>query len=88
MVGGESIGRGLEGDAPGTAAQALTAILETQYLRYLIIASWAVAMWSTVGIKLAVAWFVATLTAGAVRGWTERRASRRERQGWALSFRL
>ncbi len=86
MVGGESIGRGLEGDAPGTAAQALTAILETQYLRYLIIASWAVAMWSTVGIKLAVAWFVATLTAGAVRGWTERRASRRERQGWGTVF--
>lgn len=86
MVGGESIGRGLEGDAPGTAAQALTAILETQYLRYLIIASWGMAMWATVGIKLAVAWFAATLTAGAIRGWTERRASRRERQGWGTVF--
>ena len=36
MVGSDGI-KGLDGQAPGEAAQALTAILQTQYLRYLII---------------------------------------------------
>ena len=34
--------KGLDGQAPGEAAQALTAILQTHYLRYMIIVSWAV----------------------------------------------
>lgn len=89
MVGGDSIGRGLEGDAPGTAAQALTAILETQYLRYLIIASWGVAMCASVGFTIGLGWFSATLLAGAFRSWTERcAASRREQQGWGTVFPL
>lgn len=86
MVGGESIGRGLEGDAPGSAAQVLTSILETQYLRYLIIASWGVAMIAAVNVTVGLGWFVATVLAGAVRGWTERRASRREGDGWGTVF--
>jgi len=86
MVGGDSLGRGLEGETPGSAAQALTAILETQYLRYLIIASWGLAMWAAVGFRTGFLWFVITLTAGALRSWTERRASRREHQGWGTVF--
>ncbi|WP_242913312.1 ATP-binding protein [Brevundimonas pishanensis] len=86
MVGGGSIGRGLHGDVPGSAGQALSAILETQYLRYLIIVSWGVAMCATVGLKVGMAWFVATLTAGMLRSLAERRASRREQNDWGTIF--
>ena len=82
MVGGGSIGRGLGGDAPGAAAQALSAILETQYLRYLIILSWGVAVCAALGWVTGLGWLVATLIAGTIRSAAERRASRRERQGW------
>ena len=86
MVGGSSIARGLGGDAPGSAAQALSAILETQYLRYLIILSWGLALCSAVGLKLGLGWLLVTLIAGAVRGMAEMRASRRERSGWGTVF--
>lgn len=82
MVGAGSISRGLAGDTPGTAAQSLSAILETQYLRYLIILSWGVAMCAAVGFTTGIGWLVATLLAGMVRSLAERRASRRDRQGW------
>ncbi|WP_292054390.1 MULTISPECIES: ATP-binding protein [unclassified Brevundimonas] len=88
MVGGSSIGRGLDGDVPGSAAQALSAILETQYLRYLIILSWGLALCSAVGLKLGLGWLVVTLAAGAVRGLAERRASRREQSDWGTVFPL
>ena len=37
MVGSDGLGKGLEGLAASEAAQALAAMLQTQYLRYLII---------------------------------------------------
>lgn len=86
MVGGSSIGRGLDGDAPGSAAQALSAILETQYLRYLIILSWGLALCAAVGFRLGLAWLIVTMIAGTVRGLAERRASRREQSGWGTVF--
>ncbi|CAL1691983.1 Sensor histidine kinase RcsC [Brevundimonas subvibrioides] len=88
MVGSEDIGKSLEGarSGAGEAAQALTAILQTQYLRYLIIASWAVGLWGTVGTLQAVLWFVATVAAGSVRGAFERRMSGRVDAGWGLIF--
>lgn len=86
MVGGNSIGGGLHSDVPGSATQALSAILETQYLRYLIIISWGVAMCVTVGIPIGVGWFLATLTAGMVRSLAERRASRRKKEDWGTIF--
>lgn len=88
MVGSEDIGKSLEGarSGAGEAAQALTAILQTQYLRYLIIASWAVGLWGTVGTLQAVLWFVGTVAAGSVRGAFERRMSGRVDAGWGLLF--
>ena len=47
MVGSEGI-KGPDGQAPGEAAQALTVILQTHYLRYMIIVSWAVGVVATV----------------------------------------
>ena len=70
----------------GDAAQALKAILQTQYLRYLIIASWAVGLLGVIGGIEALVWFVGTLAAGALRGVVERRVSRRVDKGWGLIF--
>lgn len=87
MVGSEGVATGLTaGQRAGEAAQALTAILQTQYLRYVIIFSWAVGLFGTVGWNAALIWFVATLTAGALRGAFERRLSGRVGAGWGLLF--
>ena len=88
MVGSEDVGKSLDGarGGAGEAAQALTAILQTQYLRYLIIASWAVGLWGTVGTLEAVLWFSATVAAGAIRGAFERGMSGRVDAGWGLVF--
>lgn len=87
MVESDGIGKGLAaGQAPGEAAQALRAILQTQYLRYLIIASWGLGLLATVGATTAVVWFIATLAAGALRGAVEKRLSDRVGAGWGLIF--
>ena len=78
--------KGLDGQAPGEAAQALTAILQTHYLRYLIIVSWAVGVIVTVGLAQGLTWFVATLAAGALRGEVEKRVSQRVGAGWGMVF--
>ena len=72
----------------GDAAQALTAILQTQYLRYLIIASWAVGLLATVGWWQAILWFMLTLGAGSFRGWVEHRLRQKVDDGadWGLVF--
>jgi len=85
MVGSEAIGKGL-GPSAGEAAQALTAILQTQYLRYIIIASWAIGLLGTVGWVAALIWFIVTLGAGAIRGAFERRMADRMDIGWGLAF--
>ena len=72
--------------AGSEAAQALAAILQTQYLRYFIIASWAIALFATVGPTGAVGWFVLTMAAGAVRGWFEKRIAGRVGTGYGLIF--
>ncbi|MBX9614138.1 MAG: response regulator [Caulobacteraceae bacterium] len=97
MVGSEDIGKSLGGGpsakvagagegGAGEAAQALTAILQTQYLRYLIIASWAVGLFGTVGLVPALVWFCGTIAAGGVRGAFERRMAGRVDAGWGLLF--
>ncbi|MNK20919.1 Autoinducer 2 sensor kinase/phosphatase LuxQ [compost metagenome] len=78
--------KGLDGQAPGEAAQALTAILQTHYLRYLIIVSWAVGVIATVGLVSGLTWFAATLAAGALRGEVEKRVSQRAGAGWGMVF--
>lgn len=72
--------------APGEAAAALKAILQTQYLRYLIITSWALGLLATLGPMTAGLWFVGTLAAGAARGAVEKRISERVGAGWGLLF--
>ncbi|MBN8528860.1 MAG: response regulator [Caulobacterales bacterium] len=87
MVGSDGVDRGLAmGQRPGEAAQALTAILQTQYLRYIIIFTWSIGLFAVVGWNTALAWFVATLSAGALRGVFERRLSGRVGVGWGLIF--
>jgi signal transduction histidine kinase/CheY-like chemotaxis protein len=91
MVGSDEIGKDLGASPgahaqPGEAAQALTAILQTQYLRYLIIASWALGLLATVGVVEATVWFCGTVAAGAVRGSFERRMAGKVASGWGLLF--
>jgi len=84
MVGSDGIGKSLGGT--GEAAQALTAILQTQYLRYIIIASWAVGLVAVTGVRNAILWFFATIAAGAVRGAFEKRMADQVGAGWGLMF--
>lgn len=83
MVETDGIG---QDSAPGEAAAALRAILQTQYLRYLIITSWALGLLATLGPMKAGLWFVGTLAAGAARGAVEKRISERVGAGWGLVF--
>ncbi|MDB5422190.1 MAG: integral rane sensor hybrid histidine kinase [Brevundimonas sp.] len=87
MVGSDGIAKGLgAGQDAGEAAVALTAILQTQYLRYIIIASWGVGLLGTVGWIAALTWFLLTLGAGAVRGAFEKRMADKVGAGWGIIF--
>jgi len=89
MVESDGIGKALAGEQrPGEAAQALRAILQTQYLRYLIIASWAVGLLPVVGGVNALIWFLGTVAAGALRGQVEKGVSSRVGSGWGMVFQL
>ena len=87
MVESDGVARALEDDQrAGDAAQALTAILQTQYLRYMIITSWAVGLLGTVGLWPALLWFGGTLAAGSLRGLVEHRLSHRVGTNWGVIF--
>ncbi|WP_372707742.1 ATP-binding protein [Brevundimonas sp.] len=87
MVESDGIGNATAGEQePGEAAQALRAILQTRYLRYMIIASWALGLLAVVSPVVAVVWFCMTVAAGALRGEVERRISKRVGSGWGLVF--
>jgi signal transduction histidine kinase/ActR/RegA family two-component response regulator len=87
MVESDGIGKSINGEpGAGEAAQALRAILQTQYLRYMIIGTWAVGLMATVGLGTAALWFVGTVAAGALRGAVEKRISDRVGSGWGLVF--
>ena len=87
MVESDGIGKSTSGEpGSGEAAQALRAILQTQYLRYMIIGAWALGLLATVGPLVALLWFVGTVAAGAIRGSVEKRISDRVGTGWGLVF--
>ena len=87
MVESDGVAKALEGEQrAGDAAQALTAILQTQYLRYMIIVSWAVGLLGTVGLWPALLWFGGTLAAGSLRGLVEHRLSHRVGTNWGVIF--
>ena len=87
MVESDGIGKSISGEpGAGEAAQALRAILQTQYLRYMIISTWALGLLATVGFTSALLWFVGTVAAGAIRGAVEKRISDRVGTGWGLVF--
>ena len=87
MVESDGITKPVSGEpGSGEAAQALRAILQTHYLRYLIITSWAVGLLAVVGPFAAALWFFGTIAAGALRGSVEKRISQRVGAGWGLIF--
>ncbi|HEY0599244.1 ATP-binding protein [Brevundimonas sp.] len=87
MVESDGISKPANGEpGSGEAAQALRAILQTQYLRYLIISSWAVGLLAVVGPVASVMWVFGTIAAGALRGAVEKRISQRVGAGWGLIF--
>ena len=87
MVESDGISKPAKGEpGSGEAAQALRAILQTQYLRYLIISSWALGLLAVVGPIASILWFFGTIAAGALRGAVEKRISERVGAGWGLIF--
>jgi signal transduction histidine kinase/CheY-like chemotaxis protein len=70
------------------AAQVLSTILQTQYLRYLVISSWAVGLWPVAGWRTALVWWALTLGAGWIRGWVEKRLDGRVGKDYPLVFPL
>jgi signal transduction histidine kinase/ActR/RegA family two-component response regulator len=77
---------GLGTTPPTDAAQVLQTILQTQYVRYWLIACWAIGLGPTAGWATAFIWFVLTMAAGAVRGWFERRIARNVTEGYGAVF--
>ena len=64
MVESDGISKPANGEpGSGEAAQALRAILQTQYLRYLIISSWALGLLAVVGPIPSALWFFGTIAA-------------------------
>ncbi len=87
MVESDGISKPAKGEpGSGEAALALRAILQTQYLRYLIISSWAIGLLAVVGPLVSILWFFGTIAAGALRGAVEKRISERVGAGWGLIF--
>ncbi|HAF81020.1 MAG TPA: hybrid sensor histidine kinase/response regulator, partial [Brevundimonas sp.] len=87
MVESDGVAKTFPGDRrAGDPAQALTAILQTQYLRYVIIASWALALLGTAPWWQALIWFVMTLGAGTIRGVVEHKLHDRVEAGWGMVF--
>jgi signal transduction histidine kinase/ActR/RegA family two-component response regulator len=72
--------------SPGDAAQVLSTILQTQYLRFWIIAAWAIGLLPTAGVATALTWCACTLAAGLVRGYVEKRLAREGRTDYGLTF--
>jgi signal transduction histidine kinase/ActR/RegA family two-component response regulator len=71
---------------PAEAAQVMQTILQTQYLRYWLIFTWALGLAGTVGWGEAGVWFVLTLGAGAVRSWFEKRLAARVDRDYGMMF--
>ncbi len=72
--------------APNEAAQVLQTIVQTQYVRYWVIACWAIGLWPTAGWATAAVWFVLTMAAGGVRSWFERRLARNVGKDYGATF--
>src|SRR5690606_19448988 len=68
------------------AAHVLQAILQTHYLRYWLITSWAIALFATIGHLHAVLWFGGTLLAGAIRSAFEKRIADSVGKDYGLIF--
>jgi signal transduction histidine kinase/CheY-like chemotaxis protein len=77
---------GLGSTPPTDAAQVLQTILQTQYVRYWLIACWALGLGPTAGWAQALIWFVLTMAAGAIRGWFERRLARSVTKDYGTVF--
>lgn len=63
---------------PGGASATFTMLLSTQYLRYVLIAAWAVGLLGVVGWQMALGWMLLTLGISSVRTFAERRMARQE----------
>ena len=64
----------------------LQTILQTQYVRYWLIACWALGLIPTAGWTVALIWFVLTMVAGGIRGWFERRLARSVTKDYGAVF--
>ncbi len=63
---------------PGGASATFTMLISTQYLRYILIAAWAVGLLGVVGWQMALGWMLMTLVISSIRTFAERRMARQE----------
>ena len=74
------------GASPGDATTVIASILQTQYVRYLTISTWAIGLLPICGLPTAALWFALTSFAGFVRGVVERRIVVRKGSGYGPEF--
>ncbi len=71
---------------PTDAAEVLSTMLQTQYVRYGLIGCWAVGLWAGVNFSTALFWFAFTIAAGGVRSWVERKLAGRTGKTFGFVF--
>jgi signal transduction histidine kinase/ActR/RegA family two-component response regulator len=71
---------------PTDAAEVMSTMLSTQYVRYGLIGAWAVGLWAGVGFSTALFWFAFTIAAGGVRSWVERKVAARTGKSFGFVF--
>ena len=71
---------------PTDAAEVMSTMLQTQYVRYGLIGCWALGLWAGVNFSTALFWFAFTIAAGAVRSWVERKVAGRTGKSFGLLF--
>ena len=71
---------------PTDAAEVLSTMLQTQYVRYGLIGCWALGLWAGVNFSTALFWFAFTIAAGGVRSWVERKLAGRTGKSFGFVF--
>ena len=71
---------------PTDAAEVMSTMLQTQYVRYGLIGCWALGLWAGVNFSTALFWFAFTIAAGGVRSWVERKVAGRTGKSFGFVF--
>ena len=71
---------------PTDAAEVMSTMLQTQYVRYGLIGCWALGLWAGINFSTALFWFAFTIAAGGMRSWVERKVAGRTGKSFGFLF--